>query len=74
MNIGKLPVDVDMNQVSELQKGSFNHETTTELPPPLPPKMTEDEDMPQSKVVAENQASNSVPTLPPKPLNKFVFH
>ena len=68
MNIGKLPVDVDMNQVSELQKGSL---TTTELPPPLPPKMTEDKDKPESRVAAENQAS--VPALPPKPVNKFVF-
>ena len=72
MNLGKLPIDTDVNQVSEIQKGSFD-EKATELPPPLPPKMIEDEKhLQESRMVAETQAS--VPTLPPKPVNKFVFH
>ena len=70
--IGKLPVDVDMNQVSKFQRGGFGPEMTAELPPPLPPKMTEDKDVPESRVATEIQAS--APALPPKLVNKFIFH
>jgi hypothetical protein len=74
INIGKLPVDVDMNQI---QKGNFDDERTTESPPPIPPKMIEDDEsgLPEKSrvhMVAETQAS--VPALPPKPVNKSVRH
>ena len=67
--IGKLPVDVDMNQVSEFQKGGFDPEMAVKLPPPLPPKISEDKDIPESRVVAEIQTS--APALPPKPVNNL---
>ena len=71
--IGKLPIDTDVNQFSEIQKGSFD-ERVAESPPPLPPKIIEDTDrnLLESRVVAKTQAS--VPALPPKPVNKSVFH
>jgi hypothetical protein len=61
--------------MNQIQKGNFDDERATESPPPLPPKMIEDDEsgLPEeSRVVAETQAS--VPALPPKPINKHVFH
>lgn len=73
-NEGKLPVDVDMNQTSEFQKGSFVERATDhESPPPLPPKMFVDDEsgLPEElRVVTETQ----VPALPPKPINNSAFH
>ena len=74
LNIGKLPVDTDVNKVSEDREGSFD-ERAAEIPPPIPPKMIEDNrSLPESRVVVETQAS--LPALPPKPVNKTycVFH
>ena len=61
-----------MNQVSEDREGSFDERA--EIPPPIPPKMMEDNNriLPESRVVAETQVS--MPALPPKPVNKCVFH
>ena len=72
-NEGKLPVDVDMNRVSEFQKGSFDERATDhESPPPLPPKMFVDDEscLPEEvRVVTETQ----VPALPPKLVNNSAF-
>ena len=77
LNVGNFPVNTDMNRASEIQKGSFDEEAA-EIPPPIPPKMIENNNrsLPEPSVVAETQASESVPALPPKPVNnhKNVFH
>ena len=63
-----------MNQVSEFQKGSFDERATDhESPPPLPPKVFEDD---KSGLPEESRGDNEtqVPALPPKPVNKSAFH
>ena len=63
--IGKLPIEINLNWIPQVQDDDV--ELKSDSPPPIPPKIMVSNKSSQHSVHMEN--NDPMPTLPPKPMN-----